>query len=82
MHLDCWSPFNECDERVRFTSFLDQTLRREIDNVCREYQYAHIDLPVAAAKVFSTLNDKFNFVYVSRRLSPVLHVSPSTNEIP
>ncbi|KAG9258287.1 uncharacterized protein F5Z01DRAFT_645577 [Emericellopsis atlantica] len=30
-----------------------------------EYEAAHIDLPVAAAKSFATLNDKFNFVYVS-----------------
>uniref|UniRef100_A0A0L0MYM9 NAD(P)-binding domain-containing protein n=1 Tax=Tolypocladium ophioglossoides (strain CBS 100239) TaxID=1163406 RepID=A0A0L0MYM9_TOLOC len=31
----------------------------------QEYEYAHIELPVIAAKIFATLNDKFNFVYVS-----------------
>ncbi|ODA79284.1 hypothetical protein RJ55_04877 [Drechmeria coniospora] len=30
-----------------------------------EYEYGHIDLPFKAAKAFATLNDKFNFVYVS-----------------
>lgn len=34
--------------------------------LCREYEYGHIDLPVKAAKAFAALNDKFNFVYVSR----------------
>ncbi|KAI6258693.1 hypothetical protein MCOR19_004926 [Pyricularia oryzae] len=30
-----------------------------------EYEYAHIELPAIAAKIFSTLRDRFNFVYVS-----------------
>ncbi|PHH66027.1 hypothetical protein CDD81_552 [Ophiocordyceps australis] len=30
-----------------------------------EYEYAHIELPVLAAKVYATLSDGFNFVYVS-----------------
>ncbi|KAF4311781.1 putative nucleoside-diphosphate-sugar epimerase protein [Botryosphaeria dothidea] len=30
-----------------------------------EYEHAHIELPALAAKIYSTLSDNFNFVYVS-----------------
>jgi hypothetical protein len=35
-----------------------------------EYVRITVDYPVAAAKAFSTLSDKFKFVYVSGRLFP------------
>lgn len=34
-------------------------------NPNREYEYAHIELPAIAAKIYSTLNANFNFIYVS-----------------
>lgn len=38
-----------------------------VDGCLREFEYATRDLPVAAAKVFATLNSNFNLVYVSRK---------------
>lgn len=67
MHLDRGAPSGQRDSPVRYPQVACQLKPLLTSETCSEYEAAHIDLPVAAAKIFATLNDPFNFVYVSRK---------------